>query len=156
MRKGQREVTRKLSSEILFRFSAMCFTVFSPHRDCRYCNAPKPGKEKQKSYDYRSAILIVHGFRSFLSVFTQVLRKRGREVTRKIEVQLVALPPSAKRGGQEGVGVDKARMSDARALCCLNSVSPYVRTMAMRWRNSSSTSPGMATVWAISSRNNVW
>jgi hypothetical protein len=60
MRKGQREVTRKLSSEVLFRFPAVRFTVFSPDRDCRYGSAPKPGKEKQKSYDYRSAIVIVH------------------------------------------------------------------------------------------------
>ena len=32
----------------------------------------------------------------------------------------------------------------------------YARTTAIRWRNSSSISPGIATVWAISSRNNVW
>jgi hypothetical protein len=83
MRKGQREVTRKLSSEVLFRFPAVRFTVFSPDRDCRYGSAPKPGKEKQKSYNYCSAILIVHNFQSFLSVFTQVLRKMEREVTRK-------------------------------------------------------------------------
>ena len=46
--------------------------------------APKPGKEKQKSYNYRSGILMVHRFRSFLSVFTPVLRKIWREVTRKV------------------------------------------------------------------------
>jgi hypothetical protein len=57
--------------------------AFSPYRDTRYCCAPKPGKEKQKSYDYRSAILMVHRFRFFLSVFTPVLRKIWREVTRK-------------------------------------------------------------------------
>ena len=61
----------------------MRFDVFSPYRSSRYCGAPKPGKEKHKSDDYRSAILIVHGFRSFLSVFTSVLRKIWREVTRK-------------------------------------------------------------------------
>ena len=75
---------RKLTSEVVFCFPALRFDVFSPYRDSRYCGAPKPGKEKQKSYDYRSAILMVHRFRSFLSVFTPVLRKIWREVTRKV------------------------------------------------------------------------
>ena len=75
---------RKLASEVVFCFPALRFDVFSPYRDSRYCGAPKPGKEKQKSYDYRSGILMVHRFRSFLSVFTPVLRKIWREVTRKV------------------------------------------------------------------------
>jgi hypothetical protein len=57
---------RKLASEVVFCFPALRFDAFSPYRDSRYCSAPKPGKEKQKSYDYRSAILMVHRFRSFL------------------------------------------------------------------------------------------
>lgn len=61
---------RKFGSEILFCFPALRFDAFSPYRDSECCGAPKPGKEKHKSYDYRSAILIVHRFRSFLSVFT--------------------------------------------------------------------------------------
>ena len=72
-----------LASEVLFCFPALRFDVFPPYRDSRYYSAPKPGKEKQKSYNYCSAILIVHRFRSFLAVFTQVMRKSRREVTRK-------------------------------------------------------------------------
>ena len=75
---------RNSVSEVLFCFPALGFDVFSPYRDGRYCSASKPGKEKQKSYDYCSAILMVHRFRSFLSVFTQVLRKIRHEVTRKL------------------------------------------------------------------------
>ena len=51
-----------LTSDVLFCFPALRFDVFSPYRDGRYCSAPKPGEEKQKSYDYRSAIVIVHDF----------------------------------------------------------------------------------------------
>jgi hypothetical protein len=76
---------RKFRSEILFCFPVLRFDAFSPYRDSRYSHAPKPGKEKQKSYNYRSAILMVHRFRSFLSVFTPVLRKIWREVTRKMD-----------------------------------------------------------------------
>jgi len=54
--------------EALFCFPALRFDAFPPYRDSRNCCAPKPGKEKQKSYDYCSAILIVHRFESFLSV----------------------------------------------------------------------------------------
>jgi len=75
---------RKLASEVVFCFPALRFDAFSPYRDSRYCCAPKPGKEKHKSYHYRSGILMVHRFRSFLSVFTPVLRKIWREVTRKV------------------------------------------------------------------------
>ena len=91
----------KLTSEVLFCFPAVRFHVFSPYRHQRHCSAPKPGKEKQKSYDYRPAILIVHRFRSFRSVFTQVLRKMGREVTRKMAAQCEALSPLPKLGGPE-------------------------------------------------------
>ena len=84
MRKAGASLSGGLASEVLFCFPALRFDVFSPHRDSRYRGASKPGKEKQKSYDYRSAILIVHRFRSFLSVFTPVLRKIWREVTRKV------------------------------------------------------------------------
>ena len=75
----------KLVSDVLFCFPALRCHVLSPCRSSRCCGAPKPGKEKQKSYDYRSAILMVHRFRSFLSVFTPVLRKIWREVTRKMQ-----------------------------------------------------------------------
>ena len=88
-----------LASEVLFCFPALRFDVFSPYRDSRYCNAPKPGKEKQKSYDYRSAILMVHRFRSFLSVFIPVLRKIWREVTRKNPEDCLNPPsPTLRRG----------------------------------------------------------
>ena len=55
---------RKLNSEVVSCFPVLRFDAFSPYRDGRYYGAPKPGKEKQKSYDYRSGILIVHRFRS--------------------------------------------------------------------------------------------
>ena len=67
---GQREVTRKLGSKVLFWLPTVFFRVFPPYRDSRQCSAPKPGKEKHNSYDYGSAILIIHRFQSFLSVFT--------------------------------------------------------------------------------------
>jgi hypothetical protein len=74
----------KVTLEAFFCFPALRFDAFSPYRDSRNCCAPKPGKEKQKSDDYRSAILIIHRFESFLSVFTPVMRKISGEVTRKV------------------------------------------------------------------------
>ena len=71
----------KLASEVVFCFPALRFDAFSPYRDSRYCCAPKPGKEKQKSYHYRSGILMVH---SFPFCVYPVLRKIWREVTRKV------------------------------------------------------------------------
>ena len=59
---GQREVTWKLASQVLLRLPAVGFQVFPPYRDSRQCSASKPGKEKEASYDYRSAILIIHKF----------------------------------------------------------------------------------------------
>jgi len=79
--------TRKLTSDVLLCFPGLRFDVFSPSRDRRYCSAPKPGKEKQKSYNCCSAVLMVHRFRSFLCVFTKILRKVRREVTRKLAAQ---------------------------------------------------------------------
>jgi hypothetical protein len=76
--------TAQIGSEVVFCFPGLRFDVFSPSRDSRYCYAAKPGKEEHKSHNYRSAILMVHRFRSFLSVFTLVLRKIWREVTRKV------------------------------------------------------------------------
>ena len=73
-----------LSSEGLFRLSAMHFAVFSPDCDGGDCSAPKPGKKEQKSYDYCAGILMVHGFNPSILVFTCVLRRIGLEVTRKI------------------------------------------------------------------------
>jgi hypothetical protein len=84
MHKADASLRGDLASEVLFCFPALRFDVFSPYRDSRYCGAPERGKEKQKSYDYCSGILMVHRFRSFLSVFAQVLRKIWREVTRKV------------------------------------------------------------------------
>ena len=75
---------RKLTSEVVFCFPALRFDVLSPYRDSRYCPASKPGKEKKKSYNYCSAVLMIHRFRSSLCLFTPVLRKIWREVTRKV------------------------------------------------------------------------
>jgi hypothetical protein len=60
MRKSRREVTRNPASEVLFFFPVLRFDMSSPYGDGRYRSAPKPGKEKQKTDDYRSAILMVH------------------------------------------------------------------------------------------------
>ena len=77
----------KVTLEAFFCFPALRFGAFSPYGETRYCSPPKPGKEKQKSYDYCSAILIVHTFQSFLCVFTPVMRKIWREVTQKMAAQ---------------------------------------------------------------------
>ena len=87
--------TRKLTSDVLFCFPGLRFDVFSPYRAGRYRSAPKPGKEKQKTYNYRSAVLMVHRFRCSF-VFTKVLRKVRREVTWKLAAQFEALPPSPR------------------------------------------------------------
>jgi len=73
----------KVILQTLFCFPALRFDVFSPYRDSRYCSAPKPGKEKQKSYDYCSAILMVHSFNSFLSVFTRYCVRSGAGLREK-------------------------------------------------------------------------
>ena len=70
VRKIGARLRESLASEVLFCFPALRFDVFSPQRDGRYRGAPKPWKEKQKGYNYCSAILMVHNFQSFLSVFT--------------------------------------------------------------------------------------
>ncbi len=44
-------------------FLPVRFALFSPHRCCRRCSAPKPGKQKQKGYDYCCGVLISHRFR---------------------------------------------------------------------------------------------
>ena len=107
---------RKLNSEVVSRFPALRFDVVSPYRDSRYYGAPKPGKEKQKSDNYCSAILIVHRFRSFLSAFTSVLRKIRREVTRKIAAQFEAWRRRQDWAGQGTAGTKKPPISDAHAL----------------------------------------
>ena len=117
---------RKLASEVVFCFPALRFDAFSPYRDSRYCCAPKPGKEKHKSDHYRSGILMVHRFRSFLSVFTPVLRKIWREVTRKNQKtdqlafaeatawQAADYPPSSRlrRAGSGCHGLESGRRGD--------------------------------------------
>ena len=97
----------EITLEALFCFPALRFDAFSPYRDSRNCCAPKPGKEKQKSYDYRSAILIVHGHKSFLSVFTPLMRKIWREVTRNMAAQLRHGPLPRLTRARGGVGAEK-------------------------------------------------
>ena len=94
MRKSGREVTRKLRFGFLFCFPSLRFDVFSAYRDGQCCSAPKPGKEKQRSYYYCSAVLMVHRFRSSLICFTKVLRRSWREVTWKLPAQFEVLPLS--------------------------------------------------------------
>ena len=107
---------RKLNSEVVSRFPALRFNAVSPYRDSRYYGAPKPGKEKQKSYNYCSAILIVHRLRSFLSVFTSVLRKIRREVTRKIAAQFEAWRLRQDSAGQETAGAKEPPIFDAHVV----------------------------------------
>jgi hypothetical protein len=99
---------------VCFCSPALRFHATSPCRHCRHCGAPKPRKEKQKSYDYRSAILIVHRFRSSLSVFTQVLRKIRREVTRKMARQGKSKGFSGNHGlhGSRGCGLKDGQFAD--------------------------------------------
>jgi len=47
-------------SQVLFCFPTLGVHVLSPYRDGRCCSASEPGKEKQKSYNYCSAVLMVH------------------------------------------------------------------------------------------------
>ena len=56
MRKAAASLRGDLASVVVFCFPALRFDMFSPYRDSRYCGAPERGKEKQKSYDYSSAI----------------------------------------------------------------------------------------------------
>ena len=62
IRKAGASLRGDLASVVLFCFPALRFDVFSPYRDSRYCGAAERGKEKQKSYNYCSAILMVHIF----------------------------------------------------------------------------------------------
>jgi hypothetical protein len=109
----------KITLEALLCFPALRFGAFSPYRETRYCGAPKPGKEKQKSYDYRSAILIVHRFESFPSVFTPVMRRIWREVTRKMAAQSETWAFAKGSAGRRSVGAEKPQFSDAPALRCV-------------------------------------
>src|SRR5262249_8479328 len=58
------------------------FRVCSPYRHGRDRGTPKPGKKKQKRYDYACAVLIIHRF-PFSLLLTLVLRKVRLEVTPK-------------------------------------------------------------------------
>lgn len=59
------------------------FRVCSPYRHDRDCGTPKPGKKKQKRYDYACAVLVIHRF-PFSLLLTRVVRKIRLEVTRKV------------------------------------------------------------------------
>src|SRR5262249_937310 len=61
------------------------FRACSPYRRGRDCGTPKPGKKKQKRYDYACAVLIIHRF-PFPLLFTRVVRKIRLEVTPKAEL----------------------------------------------------------------------
>jgi hypothetical protein len=58
------------------------FRVYSPYRHGRDGGTPKPGKEKQKRYDYACAVLVIHRF-PFSLLFARVVRKVRLEVTPK-------------------------------------------------------------------------
>src|SRR5215475_1922375 len=45
--------------------------VCSPYRHGRGCCTPKPGKKKQKRYDYARAVLIIHRFPVFFVAYTR-------------------------------------------------------------------------------------
>ena len=91
----------KITLEALFCFPALRFGAFSPHRETRYCGAPKPGKEEQKSYDYRSAIFIIHRVNPSFCVHP-LMRKIWREVTQKMAAQFEtwAFPQGLKRASK--------------------------------------------------------
>jgi hypothetical protein len=106
-------------SQVLFCFPTLGVHVLSPYRDGRCCSASEPRKEKQKSYNYCSAVLMVHRFRSFLSVFTQLMRKIRHEVTRKLAAKFEALPPSPRLGAE----VFERKHRDS--LCCPGLLGKY-------------------------------
>ena len=55
------------------------FRVCSPYRHGRDCSTPKPGKKKQKRYDYACAVLIDHRFPfSFLCLHKYCVRSGSR------------------------------------------------------------------------------
>jgi len=116
---GSAKLRGKVTLEALFCFPALRFDAFSPYRDSRNCCAPKPGKEKQKSYDYCSAILIVHRFPILPFCVHLVMRKISREVTRKIAAQFETWAFAKVSAGQGSVGAEKAQFSDCTrdALC---------------------------------------
>jgi hypothetical protein len=58
--------------------------VCSPYRDRRDCGAPKPGKKKQKRYNYGCAILIFHRFPgTYLSSWNNRIRASFRRRVKK-------------------------------------------------------------------------
>ena len=98
----------KLTSEVLFCFPGLRFDVFSPYRDGRYRSAPKPGKEKQKSYDYRSAILIIHRVNPSFCVHP-LMRKIWREVTQKMAAQFETWAFPKVKAGQQALELSNHR-----------------------------------------------
>ena len=109
----------KVTLEALFCFPALRFDAFPPNRDSRNCCAPKPGKEKQKSYDYRSAILITHKFESFHSGFTPVMRRIWREVTRKMAARAETWPTPRSARARGTLELKNPQFSDAHAPGCV-------------------------------------
>ena len=107
---------RKLASEVVFCFPALRFDAFSPYRDSRYCCAPKPGKEKHKSYDYRSGILMVHRFRSFFLCSPPYCVRFGARLRGKWLPSLKDGAFAKIRAGQRSARARKPRILDAHAL----------------------------------------
>lgn len=144
-------VIPKASTKAGFRRSLLSFCCALP---CVPAISRQPKRQHAQAREgeaekLRRSLRYLDGssFRSFLSVFTPVLRKSGRKVMGKVVGWVMKYPPSAE---------EVRAKAEARARPRFTARICYARTTAIRWRNSSSTSPGTATVWAISSRNNVW
>lgn len=131
--------------EVFLHSLSLRLDPFSPDRDSGYRSAPKPGKEKQKSDDYRSAILIIHRFESFLSVFTPVMRNIWREVTRKMAktfeiTRMLRIGIMEKRGSRHD-SLDLADGGSRRGRPTIErsfqrSVRRHHRTVIARYRTS--------------------
>jgi len=101
---GPRQNVAQSVSQVLFCFPTLGSRVLSQYRRQRHCGASEPRKEKQKSYNDCSAVLMVHRFRFSVVCVHPVLRKRRREVTRKLAAQFETLPPSPGLGrGREAL-----------------------------------------------------
>ena len=103
----------KLTSEVLFCFPGLRFDVFSPYRDGRYCDAPKPRKEEQKSYNYCSAILIVHRFNPSFLCSPRHCVKSGARLRRKSFWRLVVTAGRMRSANAIGYAKHRSRSHNA-------------------------------------------
>jgi len=59
---SQAQSATQTATRNLFCFLGLGLRACSPYRHRRDCGAAKPGKKKQKRYDYGCAVVIIHRF----------------------------------------------------------------------------------------------